>query len=44
VLPDPAGPLTKFEASMDGISQADQDRFYAGNMCEMLGQTAVGIA
>ncbi len=40
--PHPEGstdPLAKFEASMGGLSETERDRFYSGNMCEMLGRT-----
>ena len=38
--PHPEGttdPLGKFEATLDGISDADQAKFYADNFAEMLG-------
>ena len=37
--PHPEGgrdPLAKFEEALVGTSVADQDRFYAGNMAELL--------
>jgi predicted TIM-barrel fold metal-dependent hydrolase len=37
--PHPEGgrdPLTKFEETLTGVSEADKERFYAGNMAEML--------
>ena len=43
--PHPEGgtdPLAKFEAAMEGINDVDRDRFFAGNMCEMLGGTQRG--
>lgn len=39
--PHPEGgrdPLAKFEASLGDISDADRDRFYAGNMAELIGE------
>jgi uncharacterized protein len=40
--PHPEGgrdPLAKFEATMDGLTDTDKERFYSGNMVEMLGRT-----
>jgi uncharacterized protein len=37
--PHPEGgrdPLAKFEETLDGVSQGDRDRFFAGNMAELL--------
>jgi predicted TIM-barrel fold metal-dependent hydrolase len=42
--PHPEGttdPLGKFEAELDGVSQADRDRFYAGNFVELIGATVM---
>ena len=39
--PHPEGttdPLGKFEATLNGISEQDRDRFYANNLTEMLGE------
>ena len=41
--PHPEGgkdPLAKFEEAMDGVSPADQERFYRTNMAELLGARA----
>ena len=38
--PHPEGstdPVGKFEATLDGVSDADRERFYAGNFVEMVG-------
>ena len=40
-FPHPEGgrdPLAKFEDTMAGVSDADRERFYFGNMAEMLGR------
>ena len=37
--PHPEGgrdPLAKFEETLEGVSEADKERFYAGNMAELL--------
>ena len=42
--PHPEGttdPLGKFEAELDGVSDADRDRFYAGNFVELVGEKAM---
>lgn len=39
-FPHPEGgrdPIAKFEATMDGVGDADRERFYAANMAELLG-------
>jgi len=44
--PHPEGgtdPLAKFEAAMEGINDVDRDRFFAGNMCEMLGWNSTRV-
>jgi len=44
--PHPEGgtdPLGKFEASMEQLDEADKERFYAGNMRQMLGWTSAPI-
>jgi hypothetical protein len=41
--PHPEGgrdPLAKFEETLDGASDSDRARFYAGNMAELLGRTS----
>jgi uncharacterized protein len=41
--PHPEGgrdPLAKFEAALTGVSEADKERFYAGNMAELLSGSA----
>jgi predicted TIM-barrel fold metal-dependent hydrolase len=41
--PHPEGgrdPLAKFEETLEGVSAADQDRFYRANMAELLGSRA----
>jgi len=38
--PHPEGgrdPMAKFEQSLSGVTETDKDRFYAGNMAELLG-------
>lgn len=38
--PHPEGgrdPLAKFEASLEGVSEADKERFYSGNYLDMMG-------
>ena len=46
--PHPEGgrdPLASFEAQLDGVDEADQDRFYRANMAELLhGQHAEAAA
>jgi uncharacterized protein len=45
--PHPEGgkdPLAKFEEAMGGVSDADQERFYFGNMAELLGPAFVPAA
>ena len=44
--PHPEGgrdPLATFEASMEGIDDPDRDRFFAGNMREMLGWSSTRV-
>ncbi|MGP0030209.1 MAG: amidohydrolase family protein [Acidimicrobiales bacterium] len=46
-FPHPEGgrdPLAKFEETMEGVSPADQDRFYRANMAELLGARALAGA
>ncbi|HZU71394.1 MAG TPA: amidohydrolase family protein [Acidimicrobiales bacterium] len=45
--PHPEGgkdPLAKFEEAMEGVSVEDRDRFYRGNMAELLGARAAATA
>jgi len=45
--PHPEGgrdPLASFEAALDGVDEADQDRFYRANMAELLGRTRAAAA
>jgi predicted TIM-barrel fold metal-dependent hydrolase len=45
--PHPEGgrdPLAKFEEALAGTSDADQARFYAGNLAELLGQASAATA
>jgi uncharacterized protein len=45
--PHPEGgrdPLARFEEAMEGVSPADQDRFYRANMAELLGARAPATA
>jgi predicted TIM-barrel fold metal-dependent hydrolase len=45
--PHPEGgrdPLAKFEEAMEGVSPADQERFYRANMAELLGARAPATA
>jgi predicted TIM-barrel fold metal-dependent hydrolase len=42
--PHPEGgqdPIAKFEAELVGVSGEDRERFYAGNMAEMIGRSLV---
>jgi predicted TIM-barrel fold metal-dependent hydrolase len=42
--PHPEGttdPLGKFEAELDGVSEADKNRFYTGNFVELMGETVM---
>jgi uncharacterized protein len=42
--PHPEGttdPLGKFEAELDGVSEADRNRFYAANFVELMGATVM---
>ncbi len=45
--PHPEGgrdPLAKFEEALEGVSAADQERFYRANMAELLGDRALPTA
>ena len=45
--PHPEGgtdPIAKFEASFDGVSEADRQKFYSGNFAELMGDRIAALA